>query len=128
MFLFPGVVLIMAAGLWRSVQLWRRSTTALDGLPAGVLRAFPAVMVCTSVFLAFGTPIALLHEQGDEYGTWSQIAGIVAAIALLATVVLGISLGLRGRPNALVPPYLRDWDLPAHFPPALRSFRDHDVR
>jgi hypothetical protein len=123
-FVFVGAVLIMAAGLWRSVELWRHSTTVLDGWPAGMLRAFPVVIVCTSVFLAFGMPIVVLHEQGDEYGASSQLAGVVAAVALLASVGLGISLGLRGRPRALVPPYLRDWDLPAHYPPRLRSFRD----
>jgi hypothetical protein len=33
--------LILAGGVWRSVQLWRHSTTRLDFWPMRVVRAFP---------------------------------------------------------------------------------------
>jgi hypothetical protein len=42
--LAAAVTLLLAAGAWRSVQLWRNAAADLDNWPVGVLRAFPTMI------------------------------------------------------------------------------------
>ena len=99
-------VLLTAGSIWRAAQLWKNSTADLDAWPVGVLRAFPTLLVMMILFLGFAALSALLTD-GKEYDTAGNIAGILSGLALIVGVGLAISVGLRGRPRALVPPHLR---------------------
>jgi hypothetical protein len=102
---YPIVAVILLAGGWRALQLWRNSEPHLDAFPDALVRAFPALTATMTLFLGGAGVLLILDELGVG-GT--DPLGLLYAIAVVGAIALTIRVALRGEPTWLVPPHLRE--------------------
>jgi hypothetical protein len=102
---YPIVAVILLAGAWRALRLWRNAETHLDAFPDPLVRAFPALAATMALFLG-GAGVLLILDKLGVGGT--DRLGLLYAIAVVAAIALTIRVALRGEPAWLVPPHLRE--------------------
>jgi hypothetical protein len=101
-----GVALALLGGLWRSWQLWRNSTSDLDGWPPALLRAFPSISLTLCASLIGGSIVWLL-DQSDVTDDISPFVAMLVTVAVLFCLVFVATTAVRAKPEWLVPPHLR---------------------
>jgi hypothetical protein len=102
---YPIVAVILLAGAWRALQLWRNAETHLHAFPDALVRTFPALTATMALFLGGAGVLLILDELG--FGGTDQL-GLLYAIVVVAAIALTIRVALRGEPAWLVPPHLRE--------------------
>ena len=100
------LLLITPLGLWRAKQLWRDETDELDRFDVTFRRTF-AVRAAGVVVLLLALP-AVAGGGEDDWPAWRIAWTVAVALGMVSITALYLSIRFTGRPQALIPPHLRD--------------------